>query len=213
MVWHRRISLQDSKHTARQAGRGVNLLAMTVAFASWAARFVLCFVLSGGSRDEVPVRVLLAVDGSEASQAAIDVLKGMSWTPDSRARVISVAERVCPPPPPAAGLVLGNVYADAASTSITEVQKSQQRRAADTAEAAASEIRRATPDLPVEAIGLSGDPRNVIIDQASDWNADLIVLGSHGRAGLRRWLLGSVAEYVVRHAPCSVQVARTPRGA
>ena len=159
------------------------------------------------------MRILLAVDGSEASQAAIAALKGMSWTPNSAVRVISVAERVYPPPPPAAGMVLGDVYADAASTSIVEVQKSQQRRAGDTAEAAASEIRRANPSLPVEPIGLSGDPRNVIIEQASDWNADLIVLGSHGRAGLRRWLLGSVAESVVRHAPCSVQVARTPRGA
>jgi len=46
------------------------------------------------------------------------------------------------------------------------------------------------------------------VDQAKDWRADLIVLGSHGRSGIKRWILGSVAEAVVRHAPCSVEVAR-----
>jgi nucleotide-binding universal stress UspA family protein len=108
---------------------------------------------------------------------------------------------------------LGNPYVDAASTSIVEVQKNQQSRANRTAEAAASELKQANPRLAVEAIAVSGDPRDVIVQKASDWNADLIVLGSHGRTGLQRWLLGSVAESVVRHAPCSVQVARAPRRA
>ena len=53
-----------------------------------------------------------------------------------------------------------------------------------------------------------GDHRAEIIDQAADWGADLIVLGSHGRKGLNRFLLGSVAEFVARHADCSVQIVR-----
>lgn len=51
-------------------------------------------------------------------------------------------------------------------------------------------------------------PHRVILNTARAWPADLIVMGSHGRAGLARWLLGSVAEGVMRHAPCSVQVVR-----
>ena len=55
-----------------------------------------------------------------------------------------------------------------------------------------------------------GDPRSAIIDRAAHWKADLIIVGSHGRKGLSRFLLGSVAEYVVRYARCSVMIVRIP---
>jgi nucleotide-binding universal stress UspA family protein len=48
----------------------------------------------------------------------------------------------------------------------------------------------------------------MIIGEARKWSADLIVLGSHGYTGLKRLLLGSVALFVVSHAPCSVEIVR-----
>lgn len=60
---------------------------------------------------------------------------------------------------------------------------------------------------------LHGDARVEILTAALEFGADLIVLGSHGRTGISRWVLGSVAEYVVRHAPCSVEVARVKQQA
>ena len=56
----------------------------------------------------------------------------------------------------------------------------------------------------------TGDARSVILDAAAEWNADLIVMGSHGRTGLGRFFLGSVSEAVARHARCSVQIVRIP---
>jgi nucleotide-binding universal stress UspA family protein len=53
-----------------------------------------------------------------------------------------------------------------------------------------------------------GDVREVIIDSAAEWPADLIFVGSHGRKGLQLFLLGSVAEFVARHARCSVEIVR-----
>jgi nucleotide-binding universal stress UspA family protein len=53
-----------------------------------------------------------------------------------------------------------------------------------------------------------GDARAVIVEEAAEWGADLIVMGSHGRRGLDRLVLGSVAEGVMRRAPCSVQIVR-----
>ena len=54
----------------------------------------------------------------------------------------------------------------------------------------------------------SGDPREVIIEVAKKLRAELIVMGTHGRRGITRALIGSVAESVVRTAPCSVLVVR-----
>lgn len=50
----------------------------------------------------------------------------------------------------------------------------------------------------------------VILDCATEWRADLIVVGSHGRKGVTRFVLGSVSEAVARHAHCSVEIARLP---
>jgi nucleotide-binding universal stress UspA family protein len=57
-----------------------------------------------------------------------------------------------------------------------------------------------------------GDVRESILDSASEWRADLILLGSHGMRGIQRFLLGSVAEFVALHAKCSVQIVRAPAG-
>lgn len=57
-----------------------------------------------------------------------------------------------------------------------------------------------------------GNPKAKIIDTAVEWHADLIVLGSHGRTGLERFLTGSVADAVARHAHCSVELVRIPTG-
>ena len=53
-----------------------------------------------------------------------------------------------------------------------------------------------------------GPPGSEIVKAARQWQADLIVIGSHGRRGIRRALIGSVAEAVVRQAPCPVLVVR-----
>jgi nucleotide-binding universal stress UspA family protein len=62
--------------------------------------------------------------------------------------------------------------------------------------------------LTVEMVVRRGDPRSVILEEAKEWDADLIVVGSHGYTGIKRLLLGSVAQSVVSHAPCSVEVVR-----
>jgi nucleotide-binding universal stress UspA family protein len=74
------------------------------------------------------------------------------------------------------------------------------------AEAVALGVRRATSKL------LSGVPWQQIVDTALRDSCDLIVIGTHGRTGLARVVLGSVAELVVRHAPCPVLVIRPDGG-
>jgi nucleotide-binding universal stress UspA family protein len=74
------------------------------------------------------------------------------------------------------------------------------------------QIRPANPAIPVHHVFLEGDPSGEIGRYAADANIDLIVMGTHGRTGLERLLLGSVAEQTLRNAPCSVLVVKLPRG-
>lgn len=62
---------------------------------------------------------------------------------------------------------------------------------------------------PLEFLPI-GKPGAEIVKAAKDWPADVIVIGSHGRGGLKRLLLGSVAEAVMRHSPCPVLVIPSP---
>jgi nucleotide-binding universal stress UspA family protein len=72
---------------------------------------------------------------------------------------------------------------------------------------AAFRLRAAVEPPPLEFVPV-GKPAAEIVKAAREWPADVIVIGSHGRAGVKRALLGSVAEAVMRHAPCPVLVVR-----
>lgn len=71
-------------------------------------------------------------------------------------------------------------------------------------------LRSSEAGISVERRLEYGDPEAVILTVAQEIGADLIVMGTHGRTGLRRLLMGSVAEHVVRHANCPVLTIRIP---
>jgi nucleotide-binding universal stress UspA family protein len=142
------------------------------------------------------MRILLAIDDSSHSQAAVDEVARRPWPPTSTIRVLSV---IHPYTPPVSEFVL-------AGATIEDLRR-QQMSTAEQVTRRAAEALRNTGAL-TETIVRDGDPRSAIVDEASEWGADLIVVGSHGRTGLTRWLLGSVAQSIVGHAPCSVEVVR-----
>ena len=80
------------------------------------------------------------------------------------------------------------------------------RKSRAVVEEIAKELRVA--GFKAEGVVKKGKVRETILENATEWEADLIVLGSHGRKGVKRFLLGSVAESVARHAPCSVEIVR-----
>jgi nucleotide-binding universal stress UspA family protein len=67
-------------------------------------------------------------------------------------------------------------------------------------------LRAEVPQAPITPCVRTGDPAHEIVAAAREWGADLIVVGTHGRQGIGRVFLGSVAETVLRHAPCAVLV-------
>lgn len=73
------------------------------------------------------------------------------------------------------------------------------------------QIRPLDASIRVQHVLLEGDPASEIVQHAREVGADLIVMGTHGRTGLDRLLMGSVAERVMRDASCSVLVVKLPR--
>ncbi|HEX7315467.1 MAG TPA: universal stress protein [Pyrinomonadaceae bacterium] len=127
-------------------------------------------------------RVLLATDGSETSAAAARALAKQPWPEGSEFRVVSVEEPWA--------LTLSRV------SNLEAV--------------GGAERVLASAGLNATGAVLSGNAKEAILDEARKWAADLIVVGSHGRRGFRRLLLGSVSEAVAMNAHCSVVVVRGP---
>lgn len=83
---------------------------------------------------------------------------------------------------------------------------------AELAQQAFREFEAAAGKMPVEVESalIIGDVAKSIVKVAVEKKVDLIVMGSHGRTGLRRLVLGSIAEEVLRHAPCPVMTLTAP---
>lgn len=164
----------------------------------------------GGRRREgrVTLKILVAIDGSEYGQRALEEVARIPWPAASEIRVISAAEM--PFFPSAEFGTLPRQYYE-------ELEQATRDRARKVVEEAVGQLRKAlsspseaTNPLAVEGEFLFAPPREAIVDEARRWGADWIVLGSHGYRGYQRFLLGSVSQSVAAHAPCSVLIVRKP---
>lgn len=73
------------------------------------------------------------------------------------------------------------------------------------------QVRPLDDSIPLSHVVLQGDPATEIVRHVRQARINLVVMGTHGRSGVDRLLMGSVAERVLRDAPCSVLVVKMPR--
>ena len=147
------------------------------------------------------MKILLAIDDSKFSQAAVENLM-REFKPDNvEVCVLTVVESLSLATP-AYTYGAGPVFAQDYTAILEKWREEAKALVARTVKTLESAGFRAT-----SVVG-EGDARNAILDQAERWRPDLILMGSHGRRGLDRFLLGSVSEGIARHARCSVQIAR-----
>lgn len=157
------------------------------------------------------MRILIAYDGSECAEAAIDDLQKAGLPQEAEALVFSVSEVWLPPPPPSSYEVVEGAFAGSAA-GIEGGAREQFNRADEIsrglAERAACRLRSKFPGWEVTAESSFGSPASQLITRADEWKPDLIVVGSHGRSALSRYVLGSVSQKVLAEARTSVRVAR-----
>jgi nucleotide-binding universal stress UspA family protein len=146
------------------------------------------------------MKMLLATDGSKYSEAATQMAGSAFRTQSTNVLVLQVVEPLVFSTPPQ----MAHGYAPEMAARLQDKLKQAKESVARTAEI----LRKA--GFNVDSRVAENEIRTGILDIARDWHADLIVLGSHGEKGLRTFLLGSVAEFVARHAHCSVLIVRTP---
>jgi nucleotide-binding universal stress UspA family protein len=158
----------------------------------------------GSKSSSHAMKILLATDGSECSLKAIYSVANRPWPPQSQIRIMSVVQLFNPenplPAPP-----FGSEY----PTSSLEQFWKKARIRADEAVAEARKIFAGTNLKLCDGNATPvGDPRAILLDEAKTWEANLIVVGSHGRQGFDRLLMGSVSEAIAFHAHCSVEIIR-----
>lgn len=151
-----------------------------------------------------PMKILLATDGSDCSIEAAHSVARRPWPNGTVFKILCVEELMI-----LNGQIAFSPLSPIYPASLLEELTTQARDRANSAvETARDILRRAGMKVPDDHAMPVGEPRGVILDTAKTWGADLIVLGSHGRRGLDRFLMGSVAESVAIHAHCSVEVIR-----
>jgi len=149
------------------------------------------------------LRIVLATDGSPCSDRAVQSVAMRPWPAGSQIEVVSVVHTRMPAFPDVE-LMIEAAHLEAL--------------AADR-ERAPARVQRAilclTEEHTASVTGkvLEGDPRDAILEEAERWQADLIVVGSHGFGPTKRRLLGSVSQAIALHAPCSVEIVRCPHPA
>jgi nucleotide-binding universal stress UspA family protein len=157
------------------------------------------------------MKILIGYDGSECADAALDDLTQAGLPAEAEAYILSVAEVWLPPPPPSSYEIIEQARK---ATSQAELQRSYAKgcRAAQDALALAERARERVmtnfPGWKVTADSSCGSAAWELVAKADQWKPDLIVVGSHGRTALGRFVLGSVSQRVLTEAYCSVRIAR-----
>jgi len=150
------------------------------------------------------MRVVVAIDDSECSNVALEAVISKCWPAGTEFRVLNVVEP----------LYYQYPFAGYAMVPMIDAQQDFEKYHRKFVDEKAEYLKRML-DSSYKITGeiLEGPAPSMIVDFAAEWNADLIMVGSHGRRGFQKFFLGSVAEKVASSAPCSVEIVKAKTAA
>jgi nucleotide-binding universal stress UspA family protein len=144
------------------------------------------------------MKILIAYDGSDGAESAIDDLERAGLPERAEAVVLTVVEEWVPAPTSIGGV----------ETTFAEDLLTKENDAIELAGRARARVQKLFPQWDVIVEPVLGTPGGEIIAYASKWRPDLIVVGTHSRTTLGRMFLGGVSQRVIHEARCSARVAR-----
>ncbi|MCC7461591.1 MAG: universal stress protein [Gammaproteobacteria bacterium] len=144
-------------------------------------------------------KILVPVDGSATSARGLAEAVRLAGELRSKLRLVHIVNELVIAPAYPTGMQSGQVLESMRAHGRAVVQDSEKQ-----VHAAGLEV----DSVMIESVG--GAAGDIIVEQAGKWGAELIVLGTHGRRGLKRMVLGSDAEHVVRHSSVPVLLVRAP---
>jgi nucleotide-binding universal stress UspA family protein len=146
------------------------------------------------------MKILLAVDSSDCSKAAVQAVAERPWPAGSQIKILSVVEPVYVPTTDA-WVLPENYYVEIDKAAWDQAQNAI---AYAVEQIEASDVAKLTILTEIK----EGLAKDIILEEAEKWGAELVLLGSHGYRGLKKFLLGSVSHAVAAHAHCSVEIVR-----
>jgi nucleotide-binding universal stress UspA family protein len=154
------------------------------------------FTTESAEEGSATMKVLLAVDDSRFSDLVVQAVANQLRCDDTEVLVLHVLQPV-----------LAKAVPEMSKDYAPELEG--EKNPANLLVQRIADTLRSTGFKAETAVEI-GDPEVCILEAASAWTADLIVVGSHGKSSVRTFLLGSVSESVARHAKCSVEIVREP---
>lgn len=149
------------------------------------------------------MKVLIGVDSFDFNKVTAEFINSHNWKPRTTFRIVHVIEPALLDESEVSFLPLLNELVD-----------SEKRESHELVQNMAQLIKVSHLDSPtIITEVIEGHACACLVEIARDWHADMMLLGSHGRAGFTKFALGSVSSAVVALAPCSVFVLRLPKKA
>jgi len=157
------------------------------------------------------IKILIGHDGSQSADAALVDLQRAGLPVEAEALIVSVADVMMVPETPAYELAGEALMSRRVTAGLVYAQRETERvlkEAEEFANRAKDQVRSYFPHWNVRAETLAGSAAFELISKADEWRPDLIVVGSHGRSAVSRFILGSVSKKVVTDSDHSVRVSR-----
>jgi len=145
------------------------------------------------------MKVVVAIEDEHFGNIVVDFILKNKWAPNTKFKILHVME------PFELNVGLDITYMPFLNETLDQARLG----AKSLVDNLANKLKNKLTPCPVESEVIEGYAKETLLEVAEKWHADLICVGTHGRRGVSKFLMGSVSHAIVSHAPCAVLVVKT----